>query len=133
MIRGEGVCAPIFEADGVVYCLTVAHVLTGASEIFIDGQQGQLVGADLQQEVAVVSFRRRGVVQMVPTRIDVKPEASRGCLWTLRENQVVRECGPISQDAIQLTVVPGQSGSPVMGEHGYLLGLVYLSNGQFVP
>ncbi len=133
MIRGQGVCAPIFQHGQDVYCLTVAHVLTGAQQISIDGHPAQVVHADIQQEIAMLKFQSSQPVPVVRTRLNQTTVPTNGCLWTFDGPQTVRRCGPVKGDIIQLNVIPGQSGSPVLNEQGEMIGLVHMSNGKFIP
>ena len=132
-IRGQGVCAPIFQHGRDVYCLTVAHVLTGAQQISVDGHAAQVVHADIQQEIALLKFQSDQRVPVVPTKLRQTASPRSGCLWTFDGNQTVRKCGPVQGDVIGLNVVPGQSGSPILNEQGELIGLVHMSNGKFIP
>lgn len=132
-IRGQGVCTPIFQHGRDVYCLTVAHVLTGAQQISVDGHSVQVVHADIQQETALLKFQSDQRVPVVPTKLRQTVTPRNGCLWTFDGNQTVRKCGPVQGDVIGLNVVPGQSGSPILNEQGQLIGLVHMSNGKFIP
>ncbi|MGD9702113.1 MAG: trypsin-like peptidase domain-containing protein [Acidimicrobiia bacterium] len=135
-----GIGVGIVVADELV--VTAAHTVSGASVVLVDGADAQVVALDTRTDIAVLHVPGRDRVDAIRRADTGRAGAAR--IAVLRDDRVEIIDAPVTRTAtirfrdaaagtvverrgLVLTgaVIGGDSGAPVLGDGGLLLGMVF--------
>ena len=133
-----GAGAPEFAtafAAGGDRVITVAHVLDAGRTVTVDGRRAAVVRVDRRDDLAVLTVPglnaesiRTGAGSIGPVRLLARPARVRRAFTAIV--RVDPQTPPARRPALDLdaAVAGGDSGAPVIGPHGRVVGVVFASS-----